>query len=68
MEEESFEDIEIAAYINQNYIPIKIDREERPDLDAIFMQAGFQKLVALKVLHPMRIDINAHRMKYFESY
>ena len=39
MEEESFEDIEIADFINQNYIAIKIDREERPDIDAIYMAA-----------------------------
>ena len=39
MEEESFEDEEIARYINENYIPIKVDREERPDVDAIYMAA-----------------------------
>jgi len=39
MEEESFEDEEIARYINENYIPIKVDREERPDIDAIYMAA-----------------------------
>ena len=35
MEEESFEDEEIAHFLNKNYIPIKVDREERPDIDAI---------------------------------
>ncbi|MBW2513485.1 MAG: thioredoxin domain-containing protein [Deltaproteobacteria bacterium] len=39
MEEESFEDEEIARYINENYIAIKVDREERPDIDAIYMAA-----------------------------
>ena len=39
MEEESFEDIEIARYINENYIAIKVDREERPDIDSIYMSA-----------------------------
>ena len=39
MEEESFDDVEIARYINENYIPIKVDREERPDVDAIYMAA-----------------------------
>ena len=39
MEEESFEDEEIAEFINQNYIAIKVDREERPDVDAIYMAA-----------------------------
>ena len=39
MEEESFDDIEIAQYINENYIAIKVDREERPDIDTIYMSA-----------------------------
>jgi len=39
MEEESFEDEEIAEYLNQNYIAIKVDREERPDVDGIYMSA-----------------------------
>ena len=39
MEEESFEDEEIARYLNKNYIAIKVDREERPDIDAIYMSA-----------------------------
>ena len=39
MEEESFEDEEIAAFLNTHYITIKVDREERPDVDAIYMSA-----------------------------
>jgi uncharacterized protein YyaL (SSP411 family) len=39
MEEESFEDIEIARFLNQHYVAIKVDREERPDIDAIYMSA-----------------------------
>jgi len=39
MEEESFEDEEIAKFINENYIAIKVDREERPDVDGIYMTA-----------------------------
>ena len=39
MEEESFDDEEIARYINENYVPIKVDREIRPDIDAIYMSA-----------------------------
>ena len=37
MERESFEDVEIATFINQNFIAIKVDREERPDIDSIYM-------------------------------
>jgi len=37
MEHESFEDPQVASLINENFIPIKVDREERPDLDQIYM-------------------------------
>jgi uncharacterized protein YyaL (SSP411 family) len=39
MAEESFENPEIAAYLNANYVAIKVDREARPDLDAVYMTA-----------------------------
>jgi len=39
MEHESFENEEIATLMNQNFICIKVDREERPDIDAIYMRA-----------------------------
>jgi len=39
MEEESFEDEEIARFLNQHYVAIKVDREERPDVDGVYMAA-----------------------------
>ena len=39
MAHESFEDEEVAALINEHFIPVKVDREERPDIDAIYMDA-----------------------------
>ena len=39
MEGEAFSDLSIAEYMNANFLPIKVDREERPDLDSIYMQA-----------------------------
>src|SRR5512140_1426554 len=39
MERESFEDEEIARVLNERYVPIKVDREERPDVDALYMTA-----------------------------
>ncbi len=39
MERESFEDPETAALMNERFVSIKVDREERPDLDAIYMDA-----------------------------
>jgi len=40
MEHESFEDTEVAAAMNRNCLPIKVDREERPDIDAQYMLAA----------------------------
>ena len=39
MAHESFEDEATAAYLNDHYVSIKVDREERPDVDAVYMQA-----------------------------
>ena len=39
MAHESFEDPNIAAILNEHFVSIKVDREERPDLDGIYMQA-----------------------------
>ena len=37
MERESFENEEIARFLNQHFVPVKLDREERPDVDRIYM-------------------------------
>src|SRR5262249_45391727 len=39
MERESFEDEATAGILNRHFVPIKVDREERPDLDTIYMSA-----------------------------
>jgi len=39
MERESFENEEVASYMNEHFVNIKVDREERPDLDNIYMEA-----------------------------
>jgi len=39
MERESFEDEKVAALLNRNFIPVKVDREERPELDEFYMKA-----------------------------
>jgi uncharacterized protein YyaL (SSP411 family) len=39
MERESFEDDSVAAQLNASFVPIKVDREERPDVDHVYMQA-----------------------------
>jgi uncharacterized protein YyaL (SSP411 family) len=39
MERESFEDATIAGYLNEHFVSIKVDREERPDIDQVYMTA-----------------------------
>jgi|TARA_B110000263_G_scaffold83301_1_gene72905 uncharacterized protein YyaL (SSP411 family) len=39
MERESFEDLETAQILNKNFVSIKVDREERPDIDSVYMAA-----------------------------
>ncbi|MFD7612351.1 thioredoxin domain-containing protein [Streptomyces sp. NPDC059828] len=39
MAHESFEDDDTAAYLNEHFVPVKVDREERPDVDAVYMEA-----------------------------
>jgi len=63
MEEESFEDLEIAGFLNENFVPIKVDREERPDVDAVYMTA-VQALTG----HggwPMSVWLDADRRPFF---
>jgi uncharacterized protein len=63
MEEESFEDVEVARFLNEHYVAIKVDREERPDVDAVYM-------TALQALHgqggwPMSVWLDAGRRPFF---
>ena len=63
MEEESFEDLEIAAFINAHYVCVKVDREERPDVDAMYMSA-VQRLTGSGGW-PMSVWLNAEREPFF---
>jgi len=63
MEHESFESTEIADYLNEHYVSIKVDREERPDLDQIYMNA-----VQLLTGHggwPMSVFLTPELMPFF---
>ena len=56
MEDESFEDEEIARFMNEHYVCIKVDREERPDVDAVYMSAvqaltGSRRMADERVAH-----------------
>ena len=39
MHRESFSDPDVAAFLNENFVPVKVDREERPDVDDVYMDA-----------------------------
>ena len=64
MEEESFEDPEIAAAINERYIAIKVDREVRPDVDAIYMRA-VQMMSGGRGGWPLNVWLTPDRKPYF---
>ena len=63
MEKESFEDTEIAGYINANYVAIKVDREERPDVDSVYMTAV--NLYTGRGGWPMTVLMTADRQPFF---
>jgi uncharacterized protein YyaL (SSP411 family) len=63
MEEESFDNVEIATYLNQNYIAIKVDREQRPDVDSIYM-AAVQALTG-RGGWPMTVWLTEDRQPFF---
>ena len=64
MAEESFEDDEIAAYLNAHYVAIKVDREERPDVDAVYMNA-VQLLTHGGGGWPMTVWLTADRQPFY---
>jgi len=63
MERESFENEEIATILNQHFISIKVDREERPDLDHIYMTAT--TLLAGRGGWPMSVFLTADLKPFF---
>jgi hypothetical protein len=63
MEEESFEDEEIARFINANYVAVKVDREERPDVDAVYMSAV--QVIAGRGGWPMTVFLTPQREPFY---
>jgi uncharacterized protein len=63
MEHESFEDPEAAAALNRAFVCIKVDREERPDIDALYMAAC--QLVTGSGGWPMTIVMTADKKPFF---
>lgn len=63
MERESFENEAIAAYLNQHYVSIKVDREERPDVDQIYMSAV--QLITQRGGWPMSVFMTADGQPFY---
>jgi len=63
MERESFEDAAIAELINRHYVAIKVDREERPDVDGIYMTAV--QLLTGQGGWPMTVVLTPDRVPFF---
>jgi len=63
MERESFEDEEIATYLNQHFIAVKVDREERPDVDDLYMKAV--QALAGRGGWPMTVVLTPDREPFF---
>jgi uncharacterized protein len=63
MEEESFEDEETARYLNDHYVSIKVDREERPDVDATYM--AFVQAFTGSGGWPMSVWVTPDREPFF---
>jgi uncharacterized protein YyaL (SSP411 family) len=63
MEHESFEDATIAEQLNENFVCIKVDREERPDLDQIYMTAV--QIMTGRGGWPMSVFLTPERQPFF---
>ncbi len=63
MERESFEDEEVAAFLNANFVAVKVDREERPDVDAVYMSAVYA--LAGRGGWPMTVVLTPDRQPFF---
>ena len=63
MEHESFENQDIAEFLNSHFICIKVDREERPDIDQIYMQAV--QLMSGRGGWPMSVFLTPDQQPFF---
>jgi uncharacterized protein YyaL (SSP411 family) len=65
MERESFEDDEVAALMNEAFVCVKVDREERPDIDAVYMEAA--RLMAGGGGWPLTIIMTPERRPFYAA-
>ncbi len=65
MEKESFEDAQAAAALNESFVCIKVDREERPDIDAVYMTAC--QLAAGRGGWPLNVMLTPEKKPFFAA-
>ncbi len=63
MEHESFEDVSIARLMNENFVNIKVDREERPDVDSIYM--NFVQMTTGSGGWPLTVFLTPNQVPFF---
>ncbi|GAB1441825.1 thioredoxin domain-containing protein [Ignavibacteriales bacterium] len=63
MEKESFEDAVVADIMNKNFVPVKVDREERPDIDSIYMAVC--QMIAGSGGWPLTVIIKPDKKPFF---
>jgi hypothetical protein len=63
MERESFENEDVAAFLNQHFVCIKVDREERPDLDDVYMKAT--QVLSGHGGWPMSVFLTSERLPFY---
>ena len=63
MAKEAFSDVDIANYLNDNFISIKVDREERPDIDAVYMDAAVR--ITENAGWPLNIFLTPDKKPFF---
>ncbi len=63
MEHQSFEDAEIAGFMNEHFVCIKVDREERPDVDQIYMEA--LQAMGLQGGWPLNVFLNPEAKPFY---
>lgn len=63
MEKESFENEDVAAVMNEYFVCIKVDREERPDIDAVYMDAV--QALGVRGGWPLNVFLTPHQKPFF---
>jgi uncharacterized protein YyaL (SSP411 family) len=64
MERESFEDADTAKYLNEHFVSVKLDREERPDVDQVY-QLAHQLLAQRAGGWPLSVFLTADKRPFF---